>query len=144
LDAARENYRNIIGALRRHRTAINQTDKKVLADLHQAFTDAINNDLNTPVALAVLHQALKQPESPDIYDLITKDFDRVLDLSLVTATNAEEPATTIPAEITALAEQRLTAKKNRDWSTADKLRAEIIAAGYQINDTPDGYTLSKN
>ena len=107
LDAARENYRNIVTALRRHRTNTTPTDKKVIADLRQAFTDAINNDLNTPVALAVLHQALKQSTSHDIYDLVTQEFDQVLSLSLDTAASTAPIVATIPAEITALAEQRL-------------------------------------
>ncbi|MBO4823150.1 MAG: cysteine--tRNA ligase [Clostridia bacterium] len=144
LDAARENYRNIINALRHHRTATAHTNPKILADLRQAFTDAVNNDLNTPVALAVLHQALKQPDSPDIYQLVTKVFDQVLSLSLDQAARSEPQTETIPDTIIAMAKQRLNAKQQRDWATADKLRAEIIAAGYQINDTPNGYTLTKN
>ena len=42
-----------------------------------------------------------------------------------------------------LAEKRLQAKKQRDWQTADELRNKITAAGYQINDTSDGYTINK-
>lgn len=141
LNAARENYRNIVNALRRHHNAQTKTDKKTLDNLRQTFTDAINNDLNTPVALAVLHQALKQPNSQDIYRLITEEFDQVLSLGLNTAATASIEE--IPTEITVLAEQRITAKQQRDWATADKLRAKITAAGYQINDTPDGYTLTK-
>ena len=142
LNSARENYRNIVTALRRHRDASAHTDAKTIAELRQAFTDAINNDLNTPVALAVLHQALKQPESPDIYQLITQEFDQVLSLSLAAAVNTATTVT-IPAEITALAEQRLQAKQQRDWATADNLRNKITAAGYQINDTADGYSIKK-
>ena len=140
LDAARENYRNIVNALRRHRAANAVTDPQVIADLRQAFTGALNNDLNTPVALSVLHQALKQPDSPDIYRLVTEEFDQVLSLSLATAATT---VADIPAEITALAEQRLTAKRQRDFATADQLRTQITAAGYQINDTADGYTIIK-
>ena len=144
LDAARENYRNIISALCRHRTAIAKTDKKIIADLRRNFTDALNNDLNTPVALAILHKALKQPDSQDIYNLVTEEFDQVLSLSLATAASVATESEIIPDAITALAEQRLVAKQQRDWATADQLRAEIIKAGYQINDTPTGYTLTKN
>ncbi len=144
LDAARENYRNIVNALRRHRTATAKTNPDIITDLRQKFTDAVNNDLNTPVALAVLHQALKQSDSQDIYNLVTKEFDQVLSLSLDAAASAEAPVSEIPDEIITLAEQRLAAKKARDWTTADKLRTEITAAGYQINDTPNGYTLTKN
>ena len=142
LNSARENYRNIITALRRHRDATNHTDAKVINELRQAFTDAINNDLNTPVALAVVHQALKQPDSSDIYQLITQEFDQVLSLSLATAVNTVTTIT-IPAEITTLAEQRRQAKQQRDWATADDLRNKITAAGYQINDTADGYSITK-
>ncbi|MCM1404550.1 MAG: cysteine--tRNA ligase [Prevotella sp.] len=141
LDAARENYRNIVTTLRRHRDATAHTDPKILDDLRQAFATALNNDLNTPVALAVLHRALKQPDSPDIYALVTQEFDQVLSLSLDAAANAT--VDTVPAAVTALAEQRLTAKKQRNWATADTLRQQITAAGYQINDTADGYTLTK-
>ncbi|MBO5229434.1 MAG: cysteine--tRNA ligase [Clostridia bacterium] len=142
LNGAKENYRNIVTALRRHQASTNHTDAKIIAELRQAFTDAINNDLNTPMALAVLHQALKQPDSQDIYQLITTEFDQVLSLSLASATTSETQ-TTIPAEITALAEQRLAAKQARDWQTADEIRNKITAAGYQINDTVDGYTITK-
>jgi cysteinyl-tRNA synthetase len=46
-----------------------------------------------------------------------------------------------PAEISALAEQRWAAKKAKDFATADKLRAEIQAAGWQMLDGKDGYKL---
>ena len=142
LSSARENYRNIVTALRRHRDASATTNPQTLQELRQAFIDAINNDLNTPVALAVLHQALKQPESHDIYELITTEFDQVLSLSLDTAVNTNSTVA-IPDTITALAEQRLQAKQQRDWATADALRNKITAEGYQINDTVDGYTITK-
>lgn len=142
LDAARENYRNIVNALHRHKSATGHTDTKVLTELKQSFADAVGNDLNTPVALSVLHQALKQPESPDIYNLIVNDFEQVLSLSLATAVE-QIKSDVIPDEITALAEQRLVAKQNRDWQTADNLRQQITTAGYQINDTSNGYTITK-
>lgn len=142
LNSARENYRNIVHALCRHRSSTTPTNAKTLTDLRQAFKDAINNDLNTTMALAVIHQALKQPESQDIYDLIVNDFDQVLSLSLATAVLAESQ-TTIPDTIIELAEQRLQAKKARNWQVADELRNKITAEGYQINDTADGYTINK-
>lgn len=142
LNSARENYRNIVHALCRHRSSTTPTNAKTLTELRQAFKDAINNDLNTPMALAVIHQALKQPESQDIYNLIVNDFDQVLSLSLATAVLAESQ-TTIPDTIIELAEQRLQAKKARNWQVADELRNKITAEGYQINDTADGYTINK-
>ena len=48
-----------------------------------------------------------------------------------------------PQEVVRLAELRLEAKRNKDYQTADKLRAEITALGYAVKDTKDGYTLAK-
>jgi cysteinyl-tRNA synthetase len=48
-----------------------------------------------------------------------------------------------PSEIVELAEQRLAAKANKDWATADSLRAEIDAAGWTVLDGKDGYKIVK-
>ena len=44
----------------------------------------------------------------------------------------------IPAEVTALAEERAAARKNKDWAASDRLRDEIAQLGYQIKDAPGG------
>ena len=44
----------------------------------------------------------------------------------------------VPAEVTALVEQRAAAKKAKDWATADALRAQITALGWVVEDTPQG------
>ena len=49
----------------------------------------------------------------------------------------------VPAEITALAEARLAAKKSRDFQRADALREELKAKGWVIEDTPKGIKLKK-
>ena len=48
-----------------------------------------------------------------------------------------------PSEIVALAESRATAKANKDWATADALRAQIDAAGWTVLDGKDGYKIVK-
>lgn len=49
----------------------------------------------------------------------------------------------VPAEIQALADARTAAKANRDWATADSLRAQIDAAGWTVLDTKDGAKIVK-
>jgi hypothetical protein len=51
--------------------------------------------------------------------------------------------TAAPERILALAEERAMAKANRDFATADRLRAEIEGAGWRVLDTPDGFTLTE-
>ena len=48
-----------------------------------------------------------------------------------------------PAEVVAVAEQRLIARQNKDWAKSDELRSVINDMGYDIKDAKDGYTLSK-
>ena len=48
-----------------------------------------------------------------------------------------------PEEIRTLADQRWQAKQNRDWTEADRLRAEVAALGWVIKDRKDGYDLAR-
>ena len=111
-----------------------------------SFTDAINDDLNVPLALGVLWTMIKEvPPSRAVYDAALY-MDKIfgLDLDKITAPETEKkPAENIPAEITALAGERLLARKNKDFARSDALRAEIISRGYEIIDVPGGYTLAR-
>ncbi len=48
-----------------------------------------------------------------------------------------------PAKVVALADERLEAKRNKDWGKADALRAQIAELGYDVKDGKDCYTLIK-
>jgi len=54
----------------------------------------------------------------------------------------EAKSNNIPQDIIELAEQRLNAKKNKDFATADNLRKQITELGYNVIDTKDGYSIS--
>lgn len=105
------------------------------------FKAAIDDDLNVPLALGVLWNMLKNPPCKEIYTAAL-EFDKVLGLSLDTA-KPEIVKTEIPPEIEALAEERLQARKNKDWAESDRLRDEISNRGYAIKDTKDGYELTR-
>ena len=49
-----------------------------------------------------------------------------------------------PAEVVSLAERRITARTNKNWAESDKLRDEIYARGWAVQDNKDGYKLVKN
>lgn len=48
------------------------------------------------------------------------------------------------AEVVSLAEQRIIARANKNWAESDKLRDEIYALGWAVQDNKDGYKLVKN
>lgn len=103
------------------------------------FISAINNDLNIPLSLGILHELLHDKNiSHSIKVKTILNFDEVLGLGLAKSNVAE-----IPTEVLLIVERRENARNNKDWSTADKLRIEIEDLGYKIKDTDDGQRVSK-
>ena len=88
--------------------------------------------------------ALKNyPYSKDIYDLII-DFDRFLGLCLNEIQEDTSTTNDIPEEIIKLAEERKTARTNKDYATSDSLRDKIMSLGYTILDRPNNeYEITK-
>lgn len=143
LDAAKSAYARLLSLLFKHKSSNEPTDKDLLKSYERDFEDAIDDDLNIPLALGVLWKMIKENKSKDIYELALK-FDKVLGLSLDTAAcDEEEPREDIPAEIVELCERRKAAKANKDYAGADALRSEIAAQGYTVVDTKDGYKVTK-
>ena len=103
------------------------------------FIAAVNDDLNMPVALAVLHELLNDKNlSSQTRTGTALDFDRVLGLGLGDAITEEE----IPTQIMLLAQEREEARSNKDWTRSDQLRALIENAGYTVKDTDTGPRVS--
>ncbi len=141
MKASKAALKNLHKLLNEHKQAKVTASKEVLDKYSKEFLEAINDDLNTPLALGVIWTMLKtEAKSKDIYDLAIL-FDKALGLRLDVELKEEE--SDIPAEVEALAKQRLTARANKDWATSDKLRDEITSLGYAIKDSKDGYEITK-
>jgi cysteinyl-tRNA synthetase len=97
------------------------------------FNEIINDDLNTAGGLAIVWELLKNNDVSDADKKATiLDFDRVLGLKL--DESFEEVAQVIPDHIQKLIDERNAARANKDWSTADRIRDEIQALGFTIQD----------
>lgn len=139
LKASQSSLNNLRKLVASHKNGEKKIESNILDKYKQDFLNAINDNLNTPLALGILFSMVKNEEkSQDIYNLAL-DFDRVFGLNL----DEEKANEEIPEEIKNLADKRWEAKKNRDWATADSIRQEILAKGYQILDTKDGYEIKK-
>jgi cysteinyl-tRNA synthetase len=112
--------------------------------LRAAFQEAINDDLNTPKALAVVWEAAKSDLGPCLRDLVA-DFDRVLAVDLLTGQVKDEQVdeSDLPAEVTALLNERVEARKAKDWAKSDSLRDKLREMGYAVKDVKDGYQVTK-
>ncbi|HWZ74477.1 MAG TPA: cysteine--tRNA ligase, partial [Casimicrobiaceae bacterium] len=110
------------------------------AGYRERFTAEINDDLNLPRALALAWEVLRGDLPAATKKATLLDFDRVFGLGLESWTPKAE---SIPESIAALATARAAAREARQWAEADRLRAEIQAAGWEMEDRADGYALKR-
>ena len=107
------------------------------------FTQRINNDLDTPGALAVLWDMTKDRKlSPAVRYATLVKMDHVLGLNIETPDAAamrlirtELALSEVPADIQSLIAERTEARKTKDWKRADEVRTSLETAGYEVEDT---------
>jgi cysteinyl-tRNA synthetase len=111
----------------RFRDVFRAASEPAPAGAWERFAGALEDDFNTPEALAVMHEwrdhALLR-RALDVFGL---------------ASLAEEPEA--PAEVRELAERRLVARTDGAWDDADRLRQEIEAAGWEVRDVAGSFQL---
>ncbi len=115
------------------------------------FHAAINDDLDTPRAIAIMWELMKDATVNDADKVATlRNFDTVLDIGL-----SDEPSEVrrelgimqdeeMPAEVQTLVAARAVAREAKDWAEADRVRESINLLGYTVEDTPQGQRISKH
>ena len=118
--------------LKKLKRQVNALGSEAVVDptVKEAFQKAINDDLNTPEALAVLWKALRE-KTINLDTVIL--FDKVLGLNLHQIKKRE-----IPAEVQGLLDARQTAREEKNWKESDRLRDEIATHGFAVKDTSGG------
>ncbi|MDO8514130.1 MAG: cysteine--tRNA ligase [bacterium] len=113
----------------------------------QKFTECVNDDLDTPKALAALWEMTKDESLPPAERLaLLLDADRVLGLNLaepdesarklVAGEQKEEVVSeSLPENVAALLKEREEARAAKNWQRADELRNKIESEGYSLEDT---------
>lgn len=125
---------------------VGEVDKTEFDRYKKEFTDAMDNDLNTSMAITALFNVLKADTNSKTKLALIKEFDRVLSLDLIEqAENLKNSSQEeeIPAEVLEIAQQRKEARKAKDFATADALREKILKMGYVIEETRQGTKISK-
>ncbi|MEA2605350.1 MAG: cysteinyl-tRNA synthetase [Chloroflexota bacterium] len=108
--------------------------------LHERFIDALDDDLDLPTALAVVRETLRADLVADERRWLILDADYVLGLDLDRAAVAD---TSLPADVQALVDERARARLERDYSSADRIRSELLERGYAVTDGPDGQSIER-
>ncbi|MEK7558543.1 MAG: cysteine--tRNA ligase [Patescibacteria group bacterium] len=102
-------------------------------ELKEKFIKALEDDLNTPIALSMVWEVLDSNLSNEDKKTTLLDFDKVLGLGLEKITLA-----LIPEEVKKLAEKREQARIQKKWAEADEIRQKIETLGYILEDTEKG------
>ena len=157
LDNAQAAFNKLINRIAALKPGDGEVDTDAMAAMKEKFCAAMDNDLNTSLAVTALYDVLKY-KTNDATKLATiADFDRVLSLSLIEKADARREelkkqnvaagAFTIvsesgeaDAEVEAKIQARQDAKKAKNYAEADRIRDELKAAGIELTDIPHGVT----
>ncbi len=131
-------------------------DEAVFAELKAGFVKALDNDLNTSLAVTAVYDVLKAQTNGATKLALLADFDKVLCLNLLenaARLNAEKETEATEKvvsddpfirEIEELIEARKTAKKEKNYAEADRIRAYLADKGVTLIDTKEGTTFQIN
>ena len=140
LDNAAAAYSKLIGKVGALLDAPCVTDEPVDAEYQARFREAMDGDLATANAITVLYDVLKADLSPAVKLALVRDFDQVLGLSLIERAQAsvKEDASEAQTWIVQAIAERAAAKQAKNYARADEIRAQLLAQGIALEDTPNG------
>ncbi len=152
LDNAKAAYSKLVAKIAALKvTTVDTVDEEKFNEGKVKFTNALDNDLNTSLAITALYDALKLDTNDKTKLALIEDFDKVLSLGLTAAARklteggTEQDADGVNntdseflAYINAKIAERAAAKKAKDFALADTIRAELLSRGVTLLDTREG------
>ena len=149
LDNAKAAYQKLVARVASLK-ADGEVDRRAFEDLKAGFTSALDNDMNTSLAVTAYYDVLKSGTNDSTKLALIEDFEQVMQLGLLDAVKAlreEEKAKAEPSEddrwILDLIAARAEAKKAKNYAEADRIRGELSEKGIILVDTKEGTTYKK-
>jgi len=143
LEAAKTAYAKLLSGF----GALKKGGGKIDPAYERAFKESIEDNLNTPKALSILWELMKDPTVAEADKRKTiLSFDQVLGLDIDKQSKKikeSESVSKIPKNLKDLLEQRDVLRKNKEWAKADEIRKEIERAGFAIVDSEEGAILKR-
>lgn len=135
MDAAKVALNRLREGYLKHKEGTDDISDEEIALYEEKFLEAINDDLNMPVAMSVVWDVVKNPKkSKKLQNLLLK-FDEVLGLNLKEYQKQEN---VLPEDVQELVNQRNIARQNKDWSESDRIRDILTQKGYTVKDSKEG------
>ncbi len=141
MDSAKNSLQRLKTKTREIQKKLEQTDQEIQLTEHEKlleqFKENINDDLNTPKALATMWETLDKDINEKTKLELIKKYDEVLGLKLI------EEEQTLPQEILEIQKQRDEARANKDFKKSDELRDLLKKKGYKVLDSKQGTEIIK-
>lgn len=136
-----DNFEQAYKKLKQKTLSINEegnVNKDQFDDYNNAFTNYLNDDMNTSSAITVLYDVIKDSTLNGSTKLaLIKSFDKVLSLDLLKPED-EVVDSDLADYVESQIKLRLEAKKNKDFETADKIRNDLLSKNIELKDTREG------
>lgn len=119
-------------------------EKNIYNELNGNFKSALENDLNTSLAITSIFDVLKAQTTNATKIKLLKDFDSVLGLGFADILSNKQQNNAVDEDLKKyvedMIEKRRLAKLQKDFATADAIRSELLSKGIELIDTKDGTT----
>lgn len=120
-----------------------------VSDLERRCTDAMNDDLNSPIVISVLFDWVRiinqlhdgqQTITAEDLEQLRKTVDQIVTQTLgLKDEKAGQSNDMVTPLVNMLLEMRTAAKERKDWATSDEIRDRLTAIGIRVKDRKDGY-----
>jgi cysteinyl-tRNA synthetase len=135
LEASESAYKKLVSFLQQETKNSKNNPGKVNRKYFKHFLTHLENNFDTPQALATLWLLLKDSSVSNVNKKVT-----VLEMDKILGLNLEKVSTEmmkIPEEIKKLVDERNLARSVKDWAKSDEIRTKMETLGYTIKDTGD-------
>lgn len=144
-EASQKSLNRLRQSYLKHEESNAEVDDKIIEEYLNRFTQAINDDLNMPLAMGIVWEVARNDIKSNKFAKLLLEFDKVLGLDLANSKEylEKEEKQEIPEEIQKLLEERKTARENKNWAESDRIRDLIKEKGYTVKDTKDGQIIDR-
>ena len=150
LDNAKSAYEKLLARIASLKDGGAPVDGAKFDEGRAQFTAALDNDLNTSLAVTALYDVFKLDTNDETKLALIRDFERVLSLDLIenAANTKKDEGEQIDAELLEYINERIEArriaKKERNFAEADAIRAQLAERGITLVDSREGTTFKIN
>ena len=140
MEAAKVSLARLRDGYLKHKEGLDEVEDSLIKEYEEKFLEAINDDLNMPVAMSVVWDVVKNSNKSQKLAKLLEKFDEVLGLNLK---EYQKEEIDLPEEIKELVNSRNISRQEKNWAESDRIRDILIQKGYNVKDSKEGTIVEK-